>query len=51
MNEDNLESLKEFLGTYHTVEELVVMLEIEPDELLDAFEDKLYEHEHKFKGD
>ena len=46
---EDLEQLKEFLGTYHTAEELTVLLEIEPEDLLNRFEDKLHEHKRKFK--
>ena len=46
-----MEQVIEFLRTYHTPEELVILLEISTNELLDAFPDKVLEHMHKFKED
>ena len=49
--EADLDKLKEFLGTYHTPEELVAILEISTEELLELFEDKVLEHSYKYEED
>jgi hypothetical protein len=44
----DLLSIKEFLRTYHTPEELVNLLEISTDDLLEHFEENIEENMHKF---
>ena len=47
MDED-VSQIKEFLRTYHTPDELVLLLEITTEDLLREFEYKVHEHKHKF---
>lgn len=52
MDDDfDLEQIKEYLATFHSPEDLVILLEIGNEELLNMFEDHLIEHLHKFRGD
>jgi len=39
------------INNYLDVDDLVIMLEISPEDLLDRFEDRMYEHKEKFIPD
>ena len=39
------------INNHLDVDDLVIMLEIAPEDLLDRFEDKMYEHKEKFIPD
>lgn len=46
-----LQQLKERLTNYYDVEDLVSLLEIDSQELLDRFDDKLIKHRWKFEDE
>ena len=46
-----MDELIQVLLSFHTSDELVLMLEITPEELLERFPDKVEEHKEKFISD
>ena len=43
-------NIKDILISHYDVEDLVLLLEIDSEELLERFDDKLDKHAHKFEG-